>query len=160
MLGSALCPTLRTAGHEVMSTDIRLIGPEMDGLDVRDSVAVAAYCRDVQLDGIMHLAAETSLEVCEADVEHAYLTNTVGTRNVAWACRDLGIPLVYISSVGVFDGTKVEPYDEHDVPNPINVYGRTKWAGEVVAESVLGKYFVVRAGWMIGGSRERRSSSP
>ena len=156
MLGSALCPTLRTAGHEVMSTDIRLIGPEMDGLDVRDSVAVAAYSRDVQLDGIMHLAAETSLEVCEADVEHAYLTNTVGTRNVAWACRDLGIPLVYISSVGVFDGTKVEPYDEHDVPNPINVYGRTKWAGEVVAESVLGKYFVVRAGWMIGGSEREK----
>ena len=113
-----------------MSTDIRLIGPESDGLDVRDSAAVAASLPRRPTRRIMHLAAETSLEVCEADVEHAYLTNTVGTRNVAWACRDLDIPLVYISSVGVFDGTKVEPYDEHDVPNPINVYGRTKWAGK------------------------------
>ena len=75
---------------------------------------------------------------------------------MAWMCRDLDIPLVYISSVGVFDGTKDAPYDEHDVPNPINVYGRTKWAGEVVVESVLRKYFVVRAGWMIGGGEKEK----
>ena len=157
MLGSTLCPTLRAEGHEVRATDIRLLGPDVEPLDVRDGGAVAAYCRDFEPDGIMHLAAETSLEVCEGDVAHAYETNVVGTRNVAWVCRDRDIPLLYISSVGVFDGTKVEPYDETDVPNPINVYGRTKWAGEVVAECVLEKHFVVRAGWMIGGGdREKK----
>jgi dTDP-4-dehydrorhamnose reductase len=156
MLGSALCPTLEAEGHEVRATDIRLLGPGMDRLDVRDGAAVAACCRDFEPDAIMHLAAETSLEVCEGDVAHAFLTNTMGTRNVAWVCRDRDIPLVYISSVGVFDGTKVEPYDENDVPNPINVYGRTKWAGEVVAESVLSKHFVVRAGWMIGGAEREK----
>jgi dTDP-4-dehydrorhamnose reductase len=156
MLGSALCPILRAEGHKVRTTDIRLLGPGMERLDVRDGHAVAAYCRDFEPDGIMHLAAETSLEVCEGDVAHAYATNTVGTRNVAWICRDRDIPLLYISSVGVFDGTKVEPYDENDVPNPINVYGRTKWAGEVVVESVLEKHFVVRAGWMIGGGEREK----
>ena len=156
MLGSALCPTLREEGHDVSATDVRLIGPGLDHLDVRDCAAVAGCCRDLRPDGIMHLAAETSLEACEADLEHAYLTNTVGTRNMAWMCRNLDIPLVYISSVGVFDGTKDAPYDEHDVPNPINVYGRTKWAGEVVVESVLRKYFVVRAGWMIGGGEKEK----
>ena len=113
MLGSALCPTLRTAGHEVMSTDIRLHRPGNGRTRcARQRARWRPTAATSNSDGIMHLAAETSLEVCEADVEHAYLTNTVGTRNVAWACRDLGIPLVYISSVGVFDGTKVEPYDE------------------------------------------------
>jgi dTDP-4-dehydrorhamnose reductase len=104
----------------------------------------------------MHLAAETSLELCEKDVRHAYLTNTIGTRNVARACKELDIPMVYVSSIGVFDGTKDGPYDENDIPNPINVYGRTKWAGEVIVETLLKKYFIVRAGWMIGGGEREK----
>jgi dTDP-4-dehydrorhamnose reductase len=156
MLGSAVCPTLRQEGHEVRATDIRLLGPDVERLDVRDLAAVETYCRGFAPDGIMHLAAETSLEVCEHDIAHAYNTNTLGTRNVAWACRERDIPLVYISSIGVFDGTKIEPYDERDVPNPINVYGRTKWGGELVVESVLERHFIVRAGWMIGGGEREK----
>jgi dTDP-4-dehydrorhamnose reductase len=156
MLGSALCPILRQQGHQVTATDIRMISEEIQLLDVRDLKKVEDFCCQIRPDAIMHLAAETSLELCEQDVPHAYLTNTVGTRNIAWVCRDMDIPMVYISSIGVFDGTKTEPYDENDVPNPINVYGRTKWAGEIILEATLKKYFIVRAGWMIGGGEREK----
>lgn len=133
-----------------------MLTQDIQKLDVRDLHQVTDFCRLNAPDAVMHLAAETSLELCEKDVPHAYLTNTIGTRNLAWVCRDLDIPMVYISSIGVFDGAKPDPYDENDVPNPINVYGRTKWAGEVIIESVLKKYFIVRAGWMIGGGEREK----
>lgn len=157
MLGSALCPILHEQGHLVMATDIRMLSQGVQQLDVRDLKAVKDFCQLNAPDAVMHLAAETDLELCEKDVAHAYETNTLGTRNMAWVCRDLSIPLLYISSIGVFDGTKLAPYDESDIPNPINVYGRTKWAGEIIVESVLQEFFIVRAGWMIGGgAREKK----
>ncbi len=156
MLGYALCPILLEQRHQVLATDIKMLTRDIQRLDVRDLRQVADFCRLNAPDVVMHLAAETSLELCEKDVTQAYLTNTIGTRNLAWVCRDSDIPMVYISSVGVFDGTKPDPYDENDVPNPINVYGRTKWAGEVIVESVLKKYFIVRAGWMIGGGEREK----
>ena len=156
MLGYALCPILLEQGHQVLATDIQMLTQDIQKLDVRDLRQVEDFCRLNAPDALMHLAAETSLELCEKDVRHAYLTNTISTRNLAWVCRDLDIPMVYISSIGVFDGTKSSPYDENDVPNPINVYGRTKWAGEIIVESVLKKYFIVRAGWMIGGGQREK----
>jgi len=156
MLGSALRPILQAEGHAVMATDIRIDESGIELLDVCDLSGVTGFCARHRPDAIMHLAAETSLEKCEANVTEAYSTNVVGTRNVAWACRDLDIPMVYISSIGVFDGLKTLPYDESDVPNPINVYGRTKWAGEVIVEAVLQKYYIVRAGWMIGGGEREK----
>jgi dTDP-4-dehydrorhamnose reductase len=156
MLGSAVCPTLENLGHQVMATDIRLLTPDIRKLDVRDLGSVREFCARERPDAVMHLAAETDLEICEGDVPHAYATNTVGTRNVAWVSRDLSVPLVYVSTIGVFDGTKDSPYDENDVANPINVYGRTKWAGEVLIEAALQRYFIVRAGWMIGGGEREK----
>jgi len=156
MLGYALCPILRKRGHLVFATDIQLLSREIEELDVRNLQAVDDYCKRNRPNAVMHLAAETNLELCEEDISHAYTTNTIGARNLAWVCRDLDIPLQYVSSIGVFDGTKVEPYNENDIPNPINVYGRTKWAGEIIVESVLRKYFIVRAGWMIGGGEREK----
>ena len=156
MLGFALCPCLLESGHQVLATDIRNLTRDIQILDVRDLNKVRDFCRYNKPDSVMHLAAETNLELCEKDVSHAYVTNTVGTRNLAWICRDMDIPMIYISSIGVFDGTKLDPYDENDVPNPINVYGRTKWAGEIIVESVLKKHFIVRAGWMIGGGEREK----
>ena len=156
MLGYAICPILREQGHQVLATDIRIISQDIQLLDVRDLGQVAGFIKRNMPDSVMHLAAETSLELCEKDVTHAYLTNTIGTRNLVWTCRDLDIPLVYISSIGVFNGTKIDPYDENDIPDPINVYGRTKWAGEVIVEAVLKKFFIVRAGWMIGGGEREK----
>jgi dTDP-4-dehydrorhamnose reductase len=100
---------------------------------------------------VLHLAAETSLEVSDTDVDHAYLTNTIATKYIALECRRFDIPLVFISTAGVFDGTKPDAYVEFDQPNPVNTYGASKFEAEKLVASMLERHFVVRAGWMVGG---------
>ena len=156
MLGSDLVPTLRSQGYAPLATDI-VTKPGIRLLDVRDSSAVRKTVSRFKPNWILHLAAETNLEKCESDPSHAYSTNVIGTENVAVACQEYEIPMVYISTAGVFDGLKVnsdgspEPYTEFDNPNPINVYGMSKYQGEKVVTQQLRRYFIIRAGWMIGG---------
>jgi dTDP-4-dehydrorhamnose reductase len=159
MLGSSLVPALVAAGHHVTPSDIDLddpcpwgpTGPRLRHLDVRDRDAVRAAVRHGRPDMIVHLAAETSLERSDAEPEHAWLTNTVATRYLALEARRARIPLVYISTAGVFDGDKDTPYTEFDRPNPLNMYGRSKYEGELVVRELVEEHYIVRAGWMVGG---------
>lgn len=159
MLGSALVPELLRAGHELALSDINLTdlrpwgpgGPQLAALDVRSHYEVEDAVDQVRPDVVLHLAAMTDLEKCEADRGGAYLTNTVGTKFVAIACQRRGIPMVYISTAGVFDGAKVEPYNEFDAANPLNAYGASKYEGEKLVEQLLDRFYILRAGWMVGG---------
>ena len=159
MLGSGLVPEFIGAGHDVVATDINLsdrrpwgpAGATLVPLDVRSWDAVkAAFC-DVAPDLVCHLAAETSLEYSDANEEHAFATNTLATKFVALEADRSDVPLVYISTAGVFDGRKAGPYHEWDTPNPINIYGRTKYEGELLVERYATRSYIVRAGWMVGG---------
>lgn len=152
MLGTDLCPIFKEKGHYLMETDINCQEKRIKYLDVRDSRAVFKTVKKYNFDLVIHLAAETDLEVCEQDPNHAYLTNTVGTQNAALACQAYSIPMVHVSTAGVFDGEKNEPYTEFDMPNPINVYGASKYQSEKIVEKLLNRYYIVRAGWMIGGA--------
>jgi dTDP-4-dehydrorhamnose reductase len=156
MLGSAVFPAFVDAGHEVVATDLAprdVAGLPMGPLDVRDAVAVTETIERTRPELVLHLAAETDLETCEASPDHAYLTNTIGTHNVAVACRESGATLVYISTAGVFDGEKTDgPYTEFDTARPINIYGRSKFEGEILVLRLVPNSFVVRAGWMVGGA--------
>ncbi len=120
-------------------------------LDVREPAEVRAAVADVKPDVILHLAAATDVDRCEQDPDWAYHNNAIGTQNVALACQPANTPLVYVSTAGVFAGDKPEPYIEFDVPRPANVYGVSKLAGEQIVSSLLRQYYIVRAGWMIGG---------
>ncbi len=153
MLGSAMVPVLREQGYEVYPTDIK-IEEGIDYLDVRDYEAVLVYATKIKPDFILHLAAETDLEVCENDPKHAYLTNTVGTQNVALVCKKLDIKMVYICTAGIFNGEKDTFYTEFDEPIPISVYGKSKFEGEKIVKLILDKYFIFRPGWMIGGGKK------
>ncbi|MBU1255832.1 SDR family oxidoreductase [Patescibacteria group bacterium] len=124
-------------------------------LDVTDLSEVLRVSEFYKPKVIFHLAAETDVDRCERDPEHAYLVNSIGTYNMAVAARNLGAKLVYISTAGVFDGTKKEPYTEEDEPNPQNYYGRSKYLGELIVKSVLKDYIIARAGWMFGGGPEK-----
>lgn len=163
MLGSSLIPALQRAGHDVVATDINLsdtrpwgpAGPELHWLDVRDHGAIRQAFAATQPEFVLHLAAETSLEGCDADLDHAYLTNTIATKYMALECRRAGVPMTYISTAGVFDGVKQSPYTEFDRPNPINAYGASKFEGERMVESILDEYFIIRAGWMVGGGAKK-----
>lgn len=159
MLASALVPELVVAGHEIVATDIDLHqrepwghdGPRLGYLDVRDRAAVEEAVALLCPDLVVHLAAETNLEACERDRDHAVVTNALGTKHAAVAARRAGVPIAYVSTAGVFDGTKSEPYNELDEPNPINRYGAAKLAGERYVQSLHPEHYIVRAGWMVGG---------
>lgn len=151
MLGSALCPTLIKKGHVVLATDLSPDRNEIGYLDVRSHKQVKEIVEKTKPEMVMHLAAETDVDKCELEPNHAFLTNTIGTQNVALVCQNHNIVMVYISTIGVFYGDKVEPYTEFDTPNPINIYGRSKLEGEKIVQGLLQKYYIVRAGWMVGG---------
>jgi dTDP-4-dehydrorhamnose reductase len=159
MLGTSLVPMFVDAGHEVVATDIDLTNPKpwgpqhpgLEWLDVRELTAVRGAFEDTQPELLLHMAAETSLEVSDADPDHAFLTNTVSTKYLALECHRRNIPMVFISTAGVFDGTKAGAYTEFDQPNPINTYGATKFEAEKLVASMLDRWYIIRAGWMVGG---------
>jgi dTDP-4-dehydrorhamnose reductase len=155
MLGSSLCPTLTQSGHKVFATDLAALEDGIESLDVRVYKQVEEIVGKIRPDMVMHLAAETDVDKCELEPDHAFLTNTMGTQNVSLVCQKRSIVIVYISTLGVFYGDKPDPYTEFDVPNPINVYGRSKLEGEKIVQSLLNRYYIVRAGWMVGGGPER-----
>ena len=155
MLGSALCPTLAKERHKIFATDLAAVDEGIEYLDVRGYKQIEEFVDRVKPDIVMHLAAETDVDKCELEPDHAFLTNTMGTQNVSLVCQKRSIVMVYISTIGVFYGDKPEPYTEFDVPNPINVYGRSKLEGEKIVQSLLNKYYIVRAGWMVGGGPKR-----
>ena len=150
MLADSLCPLLRKEGYEVYLSDLS-VTEDVFNLDVRQREQIDDFLKTHKVDIIYHLAAETDVDKCELNQAHAYETNAKGTENVALGCRQYGCTLVYISSGAVFDGEKMNGYTEEDPPNPISVYGKSKLDGERIIQSLLSKYYIVRAGWMIGG---------
>ncbi|MDO8604225.1 MAG: sugar nucleotide-binding protein [bacterium] len=152
MLGEAVFDIFKDA-CQVRASDIDLNVPWLERLDVSVAKDVALYLEKVKPNYIVHLAALTDMEYCELHPEEAYATNTGGVQNVVEYAREHNIPLVYISTAGIFDGGKDE-YTETDVPNPLSVYGKSKYGGELVAKT-LPKSIVIRAGWMMGGGPKK-----
>jgi dTDP-4-dehydrorhamnose reductase len=123
-------------------------------LDVRDHDAVAEALIPLQADVIVHCAAMTSVDACEAEPARAAETNVLGSFNVAEAARRSGARLVAISTDYVFDGEKGASYDEGDRPNPLSVYGWTKLAGERAAQAVAPDALIVRTAWVFGSGKD------
>ncbi|RRR66357.1 MAG: dTDP-4-dehydrorhamnose reductase [Candidatus Viridilinea halotolerans] len=104
-------------------------------------------------DLVIHPAAYTNVDGCARDPGLAYQVNALGTKYVALACRRLGVPLVYISTNEVFAGDAAQPYAEYDATGPVNAYGRSKLAGEVVVRELLERFYIVRIAWLFGGEQ-------
>ncbi|HEU5319486.1 MAG TPA: dTDP-4-dehydrorhamnose reductase, partial [Methylomirabilota bacterium] len=100
---------------------------------------------------VFHCAAYTDVDGAEADPASAMRVNGEGTAHVAAACRAAGLGLVYISTDYVFDGRSRTPYREEDPVNPVNAYGRSKWAGEeAVRAAGLERAWIIRSAWLYG----------
>ena len=151
MLAAEVIPELKRKGHTVFGFDIHQRLPDIQKLDITHFEDVRKTIAQVKPDYIFHLAAETDVDRSEKEPDHAFKVNTVGTENMALVCREQGVKLLYISTAGVFFGDKSEAYTEFDIPNPANVYGHSKLQGEVIVRNLLSEYFIVRAGWMVGG---------
>jgi dTDP-4-dehydrorhamnose reductase len=140
-LGSELIPRLSKLGT--------VIGPGRQELDLTSDAAVERIiaCRPTH---VVHAAAATDVERCELEPAWAQAVNTDGTRRVAEACKALGAWLLYVSTDYVFDGSKSTPYAEADPPAPLNVYGRSKLAGEAQVQAMGAPWAIVRTAWVYG----------
>ncbi|MDO5539788.1 MAG: dTDP-4-dehydrorhamnose reductase [Eubacteriales bacterium] len=122
-------------------------------LDITDSAAVEKVIKEAAPDVVVHCAAWTAVDMAEEDekVELVRRVNAGGTENIAQVCKELDIPMVYLSTDYVFDGQGEEPWqpDCRDY-KPLNVYGQTKLEGELAVSNNLDKYFIVRIAWVFG----------
>lgn len=123
-------------------------------LDFRDLDAYKKDVFDFKPDYLFHIGAHTDLEYCELNSDDAYLTNTTSVENAAYIANELNIPILYISTAGIFDG-KQELYDDWDQPNPLGVYARSKYMAERYVIENCNKYIICRAGWMMGGGPKK-----
>jgi dTDP-4-dehydrorhamnose reductase len=142
MLGSALVPSL--------PPEYSIAGVDLKDFDISDDAAAQKAFRELRPDFVVHLAAYTDVDGCEANPQRAEAINALGTWNVARACADIGAILLYVSTDYVFDGCQAGPYREDDCPHPINVYGRTKLSGEQHVQSLVPRHFIVRTSWLYG----------
>lgn len=126
--------------------------PEMDVTDPERVFSLFARHRPAM---VLHLAAETNVDRCEKDHDHAFKTNALGTHNVALACQKYDAVMIYISTDMVFNGRKGKVHTEYDDPTFANVYGKSKYEGERAVKELLNRYYIFRAGWMIGGGPEK-----
>jgi len=118
-------------------------------LDFRDFDAYKKDVTDFKPDYLFHLGAYTDLEFCETHIEDTYNTNTLAVENAVYIANNLEIPILYISTAGIFDGKK-NLYDDWDLPNPLGHYARAKYAGERFVIENTRRYLICRAGWMMG----------
>jgi dTDP-4-dehydrorhamnose reductase len=140
-LGHEIVDVARARGLDVVAADRTL-------LDITDREAVRRVVAAHRPDAIVHAAAWTAVDACEADPDTANRVNGAATADVVAAARDVGASVHVISTDYVFDGTKTEPYVETDAPNPQSAYGRSKLLAERSTDPGLDA--VVRVSWLSG----------
>src|SRR3972149_11643811 len=149
MLGDAFYKVFG-ADYELKCTDIDINEPWLSFLDFRDHESYRKDVLEFRPDYLFHLGAYTDLEYCELHPADTYATNTLSVENAVYIANELNVPLLYISTAGIFDGAK-DVYDDWDQPNPLGHYARSKYAGEVFVKENAPRHLVCRAGWMMGG---------
>jgi len=118
-------------------------------VDITNKEQVFGIFRKLQPNAVIHAAAETNVDKCETQKEHAWNVNVEGTRNVAEACAEVNTKLIHISTDYVFDGEKGY-YKEEDKPNPISYYGLTKLEGERRVIALCKNYAILRTSVIYG----------
>lgn len=153
MLGEAFYAQFKQ-DYELKCTDKDVNDSWLSYLDFRDFEAYKKDVYDFKPDYLFHLGAYTDLEYCETNIDDTYLTNTLSVENAVFIANELNIPLLYISTAGIFDGKK-DLYDDWDLPNPLGHYARAKYAGERFVVENTTRYLVCRAGWMMGSGPKK-----
>lgn len=153
MLGEAFYEQFRNE-YMLKCTDIDLNEQWLSYLDFRDFETYLKEVLDFKPDYLFHLGAFTDLEYCEKNIDETYRTNTLSVENACYIANELNIPLLYISTAGIFDGNK-NFYDDWDIPNPLGHYARSKYAGELFVKENVRKHLICRAGWMMGSGPKK-----
>lgn len=153
MLGEAFYENFKD-DYSLKCSDIDVNEPWLGFCDFRKFDEYKKDVMEYSPDYLFHLGAYTDLEFCEKNADEAYLTNAIAVENAVYLANELDIPLLYISTAGIFDGKK-ELYDDWDTPNPIGVYARAKYMGERFVVENAKRFLVCRAGWMMGAGPKK-----
>ncbi len=145
-LGVEVSETLSAQGHEVAALS-------RQDLDISDSASVERAFARWEPELVLNAAAYTDVDGCENNPDRAHAVNALGPLNLARCCEELAAVFLHVSTNYVFDGTKVEPYKISDSANPISVYGRTKLAGEELAQQHSTRLHIVRTAGVYGQGR-------
>lgn len=149
MLGEAFFKVFNH-DYDLMCTDIDVNDPWLSYCDFRDFDEYRRQVIEFKPDFLFHLGAYTDLEFCELNIDDTYATNTMSVENATYIANELKIPLLYISTAGIFDGSK-DTFDDYDFPNPMCHYARSKYMGELFVRENVQQHLICRAGWMMGG---------
>lgn len=142
MLGRDICRVLG-AEHQITPWDI-------EEIDITERASTLQRLTTLKPDLILNSAAFVDVDRCETEPDKAWKINAVGAQNLALAAAQVGAMLLYISTDYVFDGEASEDYDEVAPTHPINHYGKSKLAGEVLSRRICPRSFVVRTAWLLG----------
>mgnify|MGYP000556587607 CR=1 FL=1 len=156
-LGFDVMNELAKRGHEGIGSDILAEVTSIDApyvqMDITDGDAVSKNIKEIKPDAVIHCAAWTAVDAAEDEdkQEKVFAINSTGTENIAKVCKEIDVPMMYISTDYVFDGQGEKPW-EPDCKDykPLNVYGQTKLEGELAVSQTLEKYFIVRIAWVFG----------
>ncbi|MBL7480036.1 dTDP-4-dehydrorhamnose reductase [Legionella bononiensis] len=144
-VGTEIVTLFTSTTHEIVSFTRR-------ELNCENIMGVNAALLAIRPDLIINTAAYTSVDQAENEPNRVMTVNSTFVAELAVYCRQWNIPIIHLSTDYVFDGTKFEPYKESDIPNPQNVYGRSKLAGEQAIFSKLNHYIILRVSWVFGTS--------
>jgi len=153
MLGEAFFNVFKD-NYEIKCTDINVNENWINYLDFRDFENYYKDVKNFKSDFLFHLGAYTDLEFCEKNPNDTFITNTLSVENASYISNELDIPLLFISTAGIFDGKK-KLYDDWDLPNPLGYYAKSKHEAEKYVQLNCKRYLICRAGWMMGGGLKK-----
>lgn len=136
---------------ELESRGLEAVGVDIEEMDITDEKSVMTVIGSEKPDAVIHCAAYTAVDDAEDHEELCRKINAYGTENIAKTCKEYDLAMMYISTDYVFNGEGIEPWKPDNLDRePINVYGQTKYEGELAVEKLLEKYFIVRISWVFG----------
>lgn len=145
MLGRDLVETLRSSFPEDEIT-----GWDVDEIDIQEERSTVTRIGNLEPGVIINVAAYTDVDGCELNEKKAFAINAEGMKHVALGAATCGAKLVTLSTDYIFDGKKGNPYLEEDPPNPLNIYGRSKWKGEQYIQELAKGALIIRTQWLYG----------
>lgn len=134
----------------IFQSESQVEGFDLPEFDITNpSMVYSLLGKDIP-DLVINCAAYTNVDKAEEEIEQAFLVNEVGARLIADLANQWKVPVVYYSTDYIFDGMQRQPYKENDIPNPLNVYGQTKLAGEQATRVANPKHYILRTAWLYG----------
>ncbi len=145
MVARAVIDFCRAQGDDVLACT-------RESLNISDRKSVFTVLKNQKPDAVINCAAYTDVDGSEVNIDRCYAANAIGVENLALAAKEIDAGFITISTDYVFDGAKDGFYTQRDTPNPLSVYAKAKFEGEILARNAYARSIIVRSGWIYGKS--------